>query len=186
MSSPNSWYETLTSTPALVAGAIGVSVAALFAVGSGSGSNRTAGQVTEQVKEVAHSVNAQGSKGKVAQAAASIMSAPSTELAPPKDDPITPSQLSQYDGSDPSKPIYVAIKGRVFDVTAKPEMYGKGRGYNIFAGKDASKGLGMSSLDAADAVPDYSSLNETQMNTLNQWESFFEKRYNVVGKVKPE
>nr|XP_031858054.1 uncharacterized protein CI109_006496 [Kwoniella shandongensis]KAA5525126.1 hypothetical protein CI109_006496 [Kwoniella shandongensis] len=173
MSSPNSWYETLTSTPALVAGAIGVSIAAIFAVG---GTNRTAGQVKEQVKEVAHTLaTAEDSKGKTAQVAASVMSAPSTELAPPKDDPITPSQLSQFDGSDPSKPIYVAIKGRVFDVTAKPEMYGKGRGYNIFAGKDASKGLGMSSLDIKDAVPDYSSLNETQMHTLNQWESFFEK-----------
>ena len=59
-----------------------------------------------------------------------------------KDDPISPSQLLAYDGSDPSKPIYVAIKGRVFDVSAKKEMYGKGAGYNVFAGKDASKGLG--------------------------------------------
>lgn len=33
----------------------------------------------------------------------------------------------------------------------------------------------MSSLDPKDAVADYSSLNEGQMNTLNQWESFFEK-----------
>jgi predicted heme/steroid binding protein len=59
-----------------------------------------------------------------------------------QDDPISPKDLLQYDGSDPSKPIYVAIKGRVFDVSAKKEMYGKGAGYNIFAGKDASKGLG--------------------------------------------
>lgn len=63
-----------------------------------------------------------------------------------QDDPISPSQLAAYDGSDPSKPIYVAIKGRIFDVTPKKEMYGKGAGYNVFAGKDASKGLGMFSL----------------------------------------
>lgn len=55
---------------------------------------------------------------------------------------------------------------------------------------------GMSSLDPKDAVADYSSLNEGQMNTLNQWESFFEKvrvwgvavadvwqRYSIVGRV---
>lgn len=60
----------------------------------------------------------------------------------PQNDPISSSDLSQYDGSDPSKPIYVAIKGKVFDVTPKREMYGPGAGYNIFAGKDASKGLG--------------------------------------------
>lgn len=54
-------------------------------------------------------------------------------------------------------------------------MYGKGAGYNVFAGKDASKGLGMSSLDPKDAVSDYSSLNEAQIKTLDQWEGFFEK-----------
>lgn len=64
-----------------------------------------------------------------------------------QEDLISPSQLSAFDGSDPSKPIYVAIKGRIFDVTAKKEMYGKGAGYNVFAGKDASKGLGTKLFD---------------------------------------
>lgn len=41
----------------------------------------------------------------------SIMQAPSTELAPPKSDPFTQEQLKEFDGSDSSKPIYVAIKG---------------------------------------------------------------------------
>jgi len=130
------------------------------------------------------------------------MSAPATNLAPPKvrsdrpncadpqNDPISLAQLAAHDGKDPSKPIYVAIKGKVFDVSAKKEMYGPGAGYNIFAGKDASKGLGeysppivyvaltssgMSSLDPKDAIADYSSLTEAQVKTLDQWEAFFEK-----------
>ena len=41
----------------------------------------------------------------------SIMQAPRNDLAPPKDDPYTTEELKQFDGSDPSKPIYVAIKG---------------------------------------------------------------------------
>jgi predicted heme/steroid binding protein len=51
----------------------------------------------------------------------------------------TAAELSKYDGSDPSLPIYVAIKGDVFDVSTKPDSYGKGAGYNCFAGKDASR-----------------------------------------------
>jgi len=39
------------------------------------------------------------------------MQAPREDLAPPKDDPYTTEELKQYDGSDPSKPILVAIKG---------------------------------------------------------------------------
>jgi hypothetical protein len=47
----------------------------------------------------------QGGTGK------SIMQPPRTDLAPPKDDPFTLEQLKAFDGSDPSKPIYVSIKG---------------------------------------------------------------------------
>ncbi|KAI9061684.1 progesterone binding protein [Trametes sanguinea] len=111
------------------------------------------------------------------------MQPPKTDLAPPKDVPFTVEQLKQYDGSDPSKPIYVAIKGTVFDVTRKADTYGKGKSYNIFAGKDASRALGMSSLKDEDAVSDYSTLSEGDMKTLNDWFDFFSKRYNIVGKV---
>ncbi len=51
----------------------------------------------------------------------------------------TPEELAKHDGKDASAPIYVAIKGTVFDVSAKKEMYGPGAGYHCFAGKDASK-----------------------------------------------
>ncbi|ODN92025.1 hypothetical protein L198_05697 [Cryptococcus wingfieldii CBS 7118] len=177
----SSWYDTLTSAPVIIATTLGLSLAAVVATQIKG--PQTLAQAQTQVQEVKASVNAADVKGKAAQAGASVMSAPSADLAPPKDDPITLADLAKHDGSDPSKPIYLAIKGKVFDVTAKREMYGPGRGYNVFAGKDGSKGLGMSSLDPGDAVGDFSGLNETQMNTLNQWEAFFTKRYNIVGRV---
>jgi membrane-associated progesterone receptor component len=40
-----------------------------------------------------------------------IMQPPVAELDPPKEDPYTVEQLKAFDGEDPSKPIYVAIKG---------------------------------------------------------------------------
>ncbi|KAI0088119.1 progesterone binding protein [Irpex rosettiformis] len=106
-----------------------------------------------------------------------------TDLAPPKDDPFTLQQLKEFDGSDTDKPIYVAIKGTVFDVSHKRETYGKGGSYNLFAGKDASKALGKSSLKEEDASPDYSDLPEAELKVLNDWHGFFLKRYNVIGKV---
>lgn len=90
---------------------------------------------------------------------------------PPKDDPITPEELAQYNGTDPSKPVYVAIKGLVFDVSPRREMYEPGKGYHIFAGKDGSKGLGSSSLKPEDAVADYSSLDDKQKKVLDDWVS---------------
>ncbi|KAH8107697.1 cytochrome b5-like heme/steroid binding domain-containing protein [Cristinia sonorae] len=106
-----------------------------------------------------------------------------TDLAPPKDDPWTVEQLKEFDGSDAGKPIYVAIKGTVFDVSHKRDTYGKGGSYNLFAGKDASKALGKSSLKEEDASPDYSTLDESERKVLDDWHSFFSKRYNIVGRV---
>ena len=71
--------------------------------------------------------------------------------------------------------------------------------YNVFAGKDASRGLGLSSVKPEDAVPDYSNLSPEAQNTLDGWYDFFKcvhvlfclviylrlyrKRYNIVGTV---
>ncbi|CAJ0841358.1 11631_t:CDS:2 [Entrophospora sp. SA101] len=71
-----------------------------------------------------------------------------------------------YDGTDASQPIYVAIKGTIFDVTTKRESYGPGGSYNVFAGKDASKALGMGSLQPEDVIADYSSLDDKQLKVL--------------------
>jgi predicted heme/steroid binding protein len=118
-----------------------------------------------------------------------IMQPPRDDLEPPKDNPFTLEQLKEFDGSDPSKPIYVSITGAsscmvitaahlfagtVFDVTRKSDVYGPGKAYNIFAGKDGSKGLGMSSLNLEDAVPDYSGLPENERKVLADWFSFFQ------------
>jgi len=59
-------------------------------------------------------------------------------------------------------------------VSKKVDVYGKGKSYNLFAGKDASKGLGMSSLKPGDAVSDYSTLPENERKVLEDWYSFFE------------
>ncbi|EJD02678.1 progesterone binding protein [Fomitiporia mediterranea MF3/22] len=111
------------------------------------------------------------------------MQAENPELLPPSDKPFRLEELKPFDGKDPEKPIYVSIKGTIFDVTRKREMYGPGKSYNIFAGKDGSRGLGMSSLKDEDAVPDFHTLPPNEMKVLDDWHAFFSKRYNIVGLV---
>jgi len=58
----------------------------------------------------------------------SIMQPPNENLAKPLDIPYTQAQLREFDGSDPSKPIYVAIKGRIaFSCSLSPLMTRKAR-----------------------------------------------------------
>ncbi|EME47914.1 hypothetical protein DOTSEDRAFT_113808, partial [Dothistroma septosporum NZE10] len=50
-------------------------------------------------------------------------------------------QLAQYNGRDEALPIYLALNGTIYDVTANPRIYGPGGMYNIFAGRDAARGF---------------------------------------------
>ncbi|KAK4949926.1 hypothetical protein LTR10_011768 [Elasticomyces elasticus] len=104
------------------------------------------------------------------------------ELAPPKDEEITLEELSQCDGTNPDKPTYVAIKGTVFDVS-KNAAYGEKGSYRVFAGKDPSRALALSSLKPEDCVPEWDDLDDKYKTVLDEWYSFFSKRYNIVGKV---
>lgn len=54
---------------------------------------------------------------------------------------LTLSELSAYDGSDPEKPIYLAINGTIYDVSANRRTYGPGGSYHVFAGVDAARGF---------------------------------------------
>ena len=47
----------------------------------------------------------------------------------------TIAELTRYNDSDPSLPVYLAIVGDVFDVSAGREYYGASGGYHCFAGR---------------------------------------------------
>ncbi|KAK2069517.1 hypothetical protein P8C59_004092 [Phyllachora maydis] len=103
------------------------------------------------------------------------------KLDPPKDDPIPLSELAKANGVDGGT-CYVAIKGKVYDVTGN-KAYQPGGSYHVFAGKDASRALGKSSTKAEDVSADWEDLDENEQKTLDEWIMFFAKRYNVVGVV---
>ena len=66
---------------------------------------------------------------------------------------LTDAQLAAYDGSDPAKPIYLALNGTIYDVSAGRRVYGPGGSYNVFAGKDAARGF-ITGCFAEDGTPD--------------------------------
>ncbi|KAJ4606355.1 hypothetical protein HRR85_007718 [Exophiala dermatitidis] len=54
---------------------------------------------------------------------------------------------------------------------------------DVFAGKDPSRALALSSLKPEDCVPDWDDLDDKYKTVLDEWYTFFSKRYNIVGKV---
>lgn len=53
----------------------------------------------------------------------------------------------------------------------------------VFAGKDPSRALASSSLKVEDCRPDWEDLDDKEKKVLDEWFTFFSKRYNIVGKV---
>ncbi|KAK7826910.1 probable steroid-binding protein 3 [Quercus suber] len=96
---------------------------------------------------------------------------------------LTAQQLTQYNGTDASKPLYVAVKGRIFDVTNGKSFYGPGGPYAMFAGKDASRALAKMSKNDEDVTPSLDGLSDKEIGVLNDWEKKFEAKYPVVGRV---
>ena len=45
--------------------------------------------------------------------------------------------LESHDGKDDSLPVYMAVRGVVFDVSEGKQFYGKDSAYNVLAGKDS-------------------------------------------------
>jgi hypothetical protein len=55
---------------------------------------------------------------------------------------LTAAELAKHDGTDASKPLYVSVRGKVYDMTAGKTFYGPGGPYAIFAGKVRFDGCG--------------------------------------------
>ncbi|KAI7722465.1 hypothetical protein D0864_16675 [Hortaea werneckii] len=66
---------------------------------------------------------------------------------------LTDAELSLYNGTDPRKPVLLALNGTIYDVSAGKRVYGPGGSYHVFAGKDAARGF-VTGCFVEDGVPD--------------------------------
>ncbi|XP_036992886.2 neudesin isoform X1 [Artibeus jamaicensis] len=80
------------------------------------------------------------------------------------------------------QPIYLAVKGVVFDVTSGKEFYGRGAPYNALAGTDATRGVAKVSLDPADLTHDTTGLTAEELKSLDDvFTKVYKAKYPIVG-----
>lgn len=95
--------------------------------------------------------------------------------------PFTRAELRAFDGSN-AQPLYIAARGRVFDVSSKPSFYGAGGAYHVFTGHDASRAFALHSTELKDVEnARIDDLNASQLAALDDWVSFISARYPEVG-----
>jgi len=96
---------------------------------------------------------------------------------------LTLADLALHDGSDASKPIYLAIQGTVYDVSSGRQFYGPD-GVYPFAGRECARAFALVSTDVADCNADLSGLGPMEMESLRDWRAKFDFKYPVVGSVR--
>ncbi|KNG87778.1 hypothetical protein ANOM_004626 [Aspergillus nomiae NRRL 13137] len=101
----------------------------------------------------------------------------------------TPSDLLDFNGTN-GKGIYIAVRGRVFDVSTSKNFYGPGGPYENFAGRDATRGLALQSFDKEvltkdlnGPLDDIKDLTRDELGNLESWEERFLLKYPVVGEL---
>ncbi|KAH9943005.1 cytochrome b5 [Epithele typhae] len=106
------------------------------------------------------------------------------QYLPSTDRLFSESVLATYDGTDPEKPIYLAIDGVVYDVSAGRATYGPGGSYHLMAGTDAARAYGTGCFKTH-RTHDLRGLTESEMRGVEHWKKFYaeSKKYARVGRV---
>lgn len=103
----------------------------------------------------------------------------------------TAEELKKFDGSsgggaDDDGLIYLAIFGRVYDVSKGRDYYGPEAGYSIFAGRDAPVPFVTGTFTEEEAAKPWDEVPTNQHGALLSWRDFYENedKYPFVGVVE--
>lgn len=101
---------------------------------------------------------------------------------------ITRDQLEEMDGYD-GAPLYLSIKGRVYDVSAGGKFYAEGGEYHDWVGRDASRSFGTGCRGGVDRTgmeclsESMEGLTDKEIKEIDRWLELYEThdKYTFVG-----
>eukprot|EP01124_Arcella_intermedia_P018011 TRINITY_DN24987_c0_g1_i1.p1 TRINITY_DN24987_c0_g1~~TRINITY_DN24987_c0_g1_i1.p1 ORF type:complete len:242 (-),score=33.60 TRINITY_DN24987_c0_g1_i1:28-681(-) len=96
---------------------------------------------------------------------------------------LTEEELLHYNGLN-SKPIYIALKGNIYDVSKNSDYYGPEQPYHSFAGKNITTTLAKKSIEFLYESCEWEHLSMEEKRNVEYWESIFKQRYTLVGFVE--
>lgn len=97
---------------------------------------------------------------------------------------VTINELKAHGWEGPTRPLWLAILGKVFDVDkAYDTHYGPKGGYNFFTGIDGSNAFVTGKFDDEGLINDVLQLTPMELDEVEGWVRFYEKDYTYVGKL---
>jgi len=103
------------------------------------------------------------------------------------DEVVTHEELAQMDGlTDPNAPLWLAVRGRVYDVSKGTSFYAPGKNYHAFVGKDATRAFCTGCLEPACLISSTLGLSDAQVKEADRWAEYYEHhdKYTFVGKLE--
>ncbi|XP_041376842.1 neuferricin-like [Gigantopelta aegis] len=91
-------------------------------------------------------------------------------------------EVKRFTGVDGDS-VYLALLGRVYDVTRGRKHYGPDGGYHGFAGQDGTRAFVTGDFTPDGLIEDVSDLQLEDYLGLQGWQQFYEKDYKYVGKL---
>mmetsp|Transcript_20891 Transcript_20891/g.66092 ORF Transcript_20891/g.66092 Transcript_20891/m.66092 type:complete len:216 (-) Transcript_20891:20-667(-) len=93
----------------------------------------------------------------------------------------TKAELAKHTGKGGAL-MYIALAGRVYDVSASPSFSAPGGYGDLWGGRDATVALAKMSLEPADAGrDDWEALEDKDWESARSWENHFAVKFPVVG-----
>ncbi|KAM3304712.1 hypothetical protein P3S67_011578 [Capsicum chacoense] len=99
---------------------------------------------------------------------------------------ISEEELRDYNGSDSEKPLLMAIKEKIYDVSTSKMFCGPGGSYAMSAGRDANRALAQLSFKPGDFNGSLEGLSDAQLEILQDWEHKFMDKYTRMRQLVPK
>jgi len=113
---------------------------------------------------------------------------PTLQPMPKRD--FTIQELRNFDGrpneNNLDNRVLLGVNGNVIDVSPSRHLYGPGGPYDLYAGRDASRGLATFSVTPdviRDEFDDLSDLKPSELESMREWETQLRAKYDVVGRL---
>lgn len=104
---------------------------------------------------------------------------------------LTSEELAEFDGrylpdSPERAPLYLSIRGRIYDVSAAWSFYGPGKTYFGLVGRDATRAFCTGCLDEPCLISSLEGLTEAQRREADRWVELYEHhdKYSLVGALR--
>ena len=92
---------------------------------------------------------------------------------------LTLEELAEKDGEN-GRPLYLSIRGRVYDVTKGRSFYGKGRSYHHFVARDATRAFATNCKQPACLISTLDGLSNQDKKEIDRWVELVRNLYMLA------